>query len=196
MVWKTGKFGLNIGSTQRQTPFLTYGQGKCSSITRKGHDTEGALEKLQECLDNSPNMDPFTKELFLQGVQNIIGLLEPDQEYSLDKQNRWEFVNIIEEQLLNLKEMEEEIQNNLGGENPPSHYELDAEYCPTELEINLEIYNLDQTNVSKLSFCSVKRRDFVSDLDGEIKQRKNWLGYAARGIQRRDQVQRTVVNAP
>jgi hypothetical protein len=197
MVWKTGKFGLNSGNTQRRGPILIYGQRKSGTIIKSGHDSGYILEKLGQCLDNSPNMDPFTAEILLTGVKNLADFIPPDTEYALEKENRWEMIEMIEEELMRLKQIETEVQQNLGGETQDSGSDPDAVCLPTEIEISLEIVNVDKSFVSKLTFSTVKQKDFVArEKRPEIQNRRNWIGRRVGGVQRKDEVKRKISRNP
>ena len=188
MVLKKAKFGLNTGNTVRRSPILRYGRSKSSSIHKLASDTDATIEKLRECFDNSENLDPWLVDEVLKRIERVMNVIESNQEYTLDKENRGMFVNIIESELEWLKSFEDEIQGKLGGENPHFEHDPDAVFGPTDLEISLEIDNMDNTYVSKLSFSTIKATDFVSS---ENEQKTITVyGIQKDGIQRKDQLKR------
>ena len=190
MVWKNGKFGRNTGNTLRRSPWLEFGRKYHGTICRTGYVDMGdeIIEKLSQCISNSTSEEIgfYESETLITSVGMLLSLFENNVVYSLDKQQRWEFVEIIETELMRLKGIEDAVHNHLGGEDP--FYELDQHHYqePTSVVISLEHVSQNDVRNSMLTFQTIPEEDHKVD-EGDVKYRK-----VCRGLQRTDQCRRVV----
>ena len=146
--------------------------------------------KLQECFDNSPDLDFYKQEWLIELLEELFSMLPSDAEFSLSKQNRWMLLDMIEEAMDTLRSLECDIFEYLKGENPRPGFAANTVFGPTEVSISLLVDGMDGTFDSARSFSTVPRRDFKYD-EEEIEY-KNKYNFHVKGLQRKDQGLRKV----